>query len=155
MTDVQVIGLRGGFTFDRAVEHFVGLGGEVVLFDPSVVCGKDHIVSAVRHADRAFAEGTNRAKNVLSEIVLYAACERQIGRALKKMKPKEGATEWVAAVLDVKGDLALSELGAERDDSLCDASEEKARNLGVEMFAGISPGDAVLEQVAMVDLLKP
>ncbi len=126
-----------------------------MLFDPSVVCGKDHIISAVRHADRAFAEGTNRAKNVLSEIVLYAACERQIGRAVKKMKPKEGATEWVAAILDVKGDLALDKLGAERDDSLCEASEEKAANLGIEQFAGISPGDAVLEQVAMVDLLKP
>ncbi len=155
MTDVQVIGLRGDFTFDRAVEHFTGLGGEVVLFDPSVVCGKDHIVSAVKHADRAFAEGTNRAKNVLSEIVLYAACERQIGRALKKMKPKEGATEWVAAVLDVECDLALDRLNAVRDDSLCDASEEKARNLGIEMFPGIRPEDAVLEQVAMVDLLKP
>ena len=126
-----------------------------MLFDPSVVCGKDHIVSAVRHADRAFVEGTNRAKNILSEIVLYAACERQIGKAVKKMKPKEGTTEWVAAVLDVKGNLALDMLGAERDDSLCEASEEKAKNLGIELFAGISPEDAVLEQVAMVDLMKP
>lgn len=107
------------------------------------------------HADRSFAEGTNRAKNILTEIVLYAACERQIGRALSKMKPAEGATEMVAAVLDIECDLALSEIGAERDDSLCDASEEKARKLGAELFDGVSPEDSVLEQVAMVDLLKP
>jgi len=155
VTEVQVVGLRGDFTFEDAVKHFTGLGGEVVLFDPSVVCGKNHIISSVMHADRSFAEGNNRAKNILTEIVLYAACERQIGRALKKMKPAEGAREMVAAVLDVKGDLALSEMNAERDDSLCDASEEKARKLGVELFNGVSPEDAVLEQVAMVDLLKP
>lgn len=153
MTDVQVIGLRGDFSFEDAVEHFTGMGGEVVLFDPSVVCGKDHIVSAVMHADRAFAEGRNRAKTLLTEIVLYAACERQIGKALKKMRPKGDGT-MVAAVLGIDGDLALSDLGAERDDSLCDASEEKARNLGAEMFEGIPPEDAVLEQVAMVDLMK-
>lgn len=155
MTEVQVVGLRGSFTFEQAVEHFIGLGGEVVLFDPSVVCGKNHIVSSVMHADRAFAEGTNRARNVLTEIALYATFERQIGRALKKTKPAEGATEWVAAVLDVKGDLELEKLGAVRDDSLCDATAEKAEKLGVELFEGVSIEDAVLEHVAMVDMLRP
>ena len=127
----------------------------MVLFNPSVVCGKAHIESAVMHADRAFAEGTNRARNILTEIVLYAACERQIGKALKKMSPKDGSEGMVAAVLNVKGDLKLDALGAVRDDSLCDASEEKARNLGSELFEGIPPEECVLEQVAMVDLLKP
>ncbi len=127
----------------------------MVLFNPSVVCGKAHIESAVMHADRAFAEGTNRARNILTEIVLYAACERQIGKAMKKMGPKDGSEGMVAAVLNVKGDLKLDALGAVRDDSLCDASEEKARNLGAELFEGIPPEECVLEQVAMVDLLKP
>ena len=153
VNSVQVIGLRGNFSFEDAVKHFTGMGGEVVLFEPSVVCGKDHILSAVRHAERAFEVGNNRAKNVLTEIVLYAAGERQIGRALEKMRPK-GNGGMVAAVFDLD-DLALDRLGAERDDSLCDASEEKARNLGAEMFDGVSPEDAVLELVAMVDLLKP
>ncbi len=155
MTDVQVIGLRGRFSFDDAVRHFTSLGGEVVLFDPSMVCGKAHIESAVMHADRSFAEGTNRARNILTEIVLYAACERQIGKAVKKMSPKDGSEGMVAAVLNVKGDLQLELLEAERDDSLCDPSPGKARNLGAELFEGIPPEECVLEQVAMVDLLKP
>ncbi len=153
VNSVQVIGLKGDFSFEDAVKHFTGLGGEVVLFDPSVVCGKDHVLSAVQHAERAFQAGNGRAKNVLTEIVLYAAGERQIGRALEKMRPK-GNGGMVAAVFDLD-DLALSDLGAERDDSLCDASEDKARNLGAELFDGVSPEDAVLEMVAMVDLLKP
>ena len=151
--NVQVIGLRGDFTFDDAVRHFTGLGGEVVLFDPSMVCGKAHILSAARHAERAFAEGTNRARNILTEIVLFAACERQIGKALKKMGPKGDCM--VAAVLDCGDDLHLDELGAVRDDSLCDPSEEKAWNLGAEIYEGVPPEDCVLEMVAMVDLLKP
>ena len=107
------------------------------------------------HADRAFSEGTNRARNILTEIILYAACERQIGKAVKKMAPKEGSGGMVAAVLNVKGDLKLDALGAMREDSLCEASEAKAKNLGVDLFGGISPEECVLEQVAMVDLLKP
>ncbi len=155
MTKLQVIGLRGEFSFDEVVVHFVGLGGDCILFDPAKVCGKAHIESAFEHAERAFAEGTNRARNILTETILYAACERQIGRALKKMGPHPDSGKMVAAVINVMGDLHLSDLHAFRDDSLCDPSEEKARNLGAEIFDGITPEDCVLEQVAMVDLLKP
>ncbi len=155
MTTLQIIGLRGEFTFQKAVDHFIALGGECILFNPSMVCGKAHIESAFKHAERAFAEGTNRARNILTETILFAACERQIGKALKKMGPRPDSKEMVAAVLNIDGDLHLSELHATRDDSLCDPSEEKAKNLGAELFEGISPEDCVLEQVAMVDLLKP
>ena len=31
MTDVQVVGLRGDFSFEDAVEHFTGMGGEVEI----------------------------------------------------------------------------------------------------------------------------
>ncbi len=124
------------------------------MLEPSMVCGKEHVLSAVMHAEKAFADGTNRAKNILTEIVLYAACERQISKALKKMKPREGSDGMVAVVLGIEGDLDLDTLGAERDDSLMDASLEKAEALGVTMFEGVSVEDAVLEQVATVDLLK-
>ncbi len=155
MTTLQIVGLRGEFTFREAVDHFTALGGDCILFDPSRVCGKAHIETAFRHAERAFAEGTNRARGILTETILFAACERQIGKALKKMGPRPDSEGMVAAVLDVDGDLHLSDLHATLDDSLCNPSEEKARNLGAELFDGISPEDCVIEQVAMVDLLKP
>ncbi len=155
MTTLQIIGLRGEFTFQEAVDHFLALGGDCILFDPSMVCGKAHIETAFEHAERAFAEGTNRARNILTETILFAACERQIGKALKKMGPRPNSKEMVAAILNVAGDLHLSDLHATRDDSLCDPSVEKAQNLGAELFEGVSPEDCVIEQVAMVDLLKP
>lgn len=155
MTTLQIIGLRGEFSFKDAVDHFIRLGGDCILFDPAMVCGKAHIETAFEHAERAFAEGTNRARNILTETILYAACERQIGKALKKMSPRPDSNGMVVAVIGVDGDLHLSDLHAVRDDTLCNPSEQKAKNLGAEIFDGISPEDCVLEQVAMVDLLKP
>ena len=148
--DVSVIGLRGA-SFGGTVEWFRSRGLEPVLLEPSMVCGRDHCISAVMHAERAFAEGKNRSRTLTTETVMYAAAERQIGKALEKMKPKGG--DMVAVVLG-SSDPDLSGLGAETDDSLFAPSEEKARNLGAELFPGVPPEDCVLEAVASVDLMK-
>lgn len=151
--DIQVIGIRGDAGFDAVIKHFTGLGGDAVLMDPDMVCGRDHILSAVMHAERAFANGTNRSKTLLTETLLYAAGDRQIGRAIEKMSPKPGRRETVAVLFDI-GDPMLDRIEMERCDSIIEASPEKARNLGADMFDGISCEDAVLEHVAMTDLLK-
>ena len=151
--NVQVIGIRGDTEFGEVVRHFTDLGGDVVLFDPSMVCGRDHILSAVMHAERAFRNGTNRSKTLLTETILYAAGERQIGRATEKMRPKDGKKEMVAALFGID-DPKLDTIGMERCDEIMDASMEKVRNLGADVFDGISCEDAVLEHIAMTDLLK-
>jgi len=151
--NVQVIGIRVDSGFDDIVKHFTGLGGEVVLLDPSMVCGRDHILSAAAHAERAIANGTNRSKTILTETILYAAGDRQIGRALGKMRPKEGEKEMVAVLFDIS-DPKLEEIKAVRCDEIMEPSPEKAKNLGADLFDGISCEDAVLEFVAMLDLLK-
>ncbi|MDR2846055.1 MAG: hypothetical protein LBV63_02115 [Candidatus Methanoplasma sp.] len=153
MKDVKVIGIRGGASFDEIVSHFTGLGGEVVLLDPEMVCGKDHIISAVAHAERSFLNGTNRSKTILTEIILYAAGDRQIGRATEKMRPKPDADGMVAVLLDVD-DLRLEDIGLERCDSIMDASENKAINLDIDEVPGVPYEDLILERVAMVDLMK-
>ena len=151
--NVQVIGIKGSIGFDDIVKHFTGLGGDVVLLDPNMVCGRDHIISAVMHAERAIANGTNRSKTLLTETLLYAAGDRQIGRAIEKMRPKNGNDGMVAVLFDIN-DPKLEQIGLLRCDGLIDASPEKARNLGVDVFDGMSCEDAALEHVAMVDLLK-
>ena len=151
--DVQVIGIRGDLEFDDIVEHFAEMGGDVVLLDPNMVCGRDHVLSAVMHAERALADGTNRSKALLTEIILYAAGERQIGRAMEKMRPKDRKSGMVAVLFGI-GDPQLEKAGIIRCDEVMAASLEKARNLGADVFDGISYEDAVLEHVAMTDLLK-
>lgn len=148
--EVCCAGLRGA-SFEEADQWFRSKGAEAVLLEPSMVCGKDHCRSAVMHAERAFAEGRNRSRTMLTEAVMYAAGERQIGKALAKMRPKG---KEICAVILGHSDFDLSGMPAERDDSLFDPSEEKARNVGAELFRGVSPEDCVLEMVASVDLMK-
>ncbi len=150
--DFQVIGIRGKAGFDEIVSHFTSMGGEVVLMDPDMVAGRDHLISAVMHAQRSFEEGTNRSKTILTEIILYAAWERQISKALAKMKPKEGRDEYVAVLIDVD-DPKLDAIGMERDDSLIEATEEKAKALGLSK-GKVSYEDQAVENVALSELLK-
>jgi KEOPS complex subunit Cgi121 len=69
------------------------------------------------------------------------------------MRPKEGNREMVAVLFGI-GDPELGRIGMERCDRIMEASPEKARNLGADLFEGISCEDAALEHVAMADLLK-
>ncbi|MDO5861926.1 MAG: KEOPS complex subunit Cgi121 [Thermoplasmata archaeon] len=148
----QVIGMKGGAGFDDIVAHFQSLGGDCVLMDPDMVVGKDHILSAATHGERSMAEGTNRSNSLLTEIILYAAWERQIGKALARMRPKEGRTEYAALLVDVD-DPELEAIGMERDDSLLDPTPEKAAALGLsDPFLG--PVEQALERVALLETQK-
>ena len=150
--DTELIGIRGPVPFEDLVAHFTSLGGDVVLMDPDMVCGREHVMSTVMHAERAFSNGTNRSKTILTEILLYCAWERQIGKALSKMKPKEGRDEYVALLIDVD-DPHLGEIGMVRDDSLYEPTEWKCEKLGLRSCF-LPPVDQALENVAMVDLMK-
>ncbi len=148
----DVIGMRGGASFETIVAHFTSMGGDVVLLDPDMVAGRDHAMSAALHAERAFREGTNRSKTLPTEIILYCAWERQIGRAMDRMRPKEGRDEYVAVLMDV-ADPRLDEIGMVRDDSIIDPTPWKAEKLGLRSCF-LSPEDEAVERVAMVELQK-
>ena len=150
--DSKVLGMRGDAGFDDIVKHFTSMGGDVVLIDPNMVAGKDHLLSAARHAERSFSEGTNRSKTLLTEIILYAAWERQISKALSKMKPKDERNEYVAILLDID-DPKLDSIKMVQDDSLIEATDTKAHKLGL-VKGPVSYEDQALENVAMVELLK-
>ena len=124
----------------------------MVLLDPDMVAGRSHALAAAHHAERAFAEGTNRSKTLPTEIILYCAWERQIGRAMDKMKPKKGRDEYVAVLMDVD-DPRLDEIGMVRDDSIVDATPWKAEKLRLRSCF-LSPEDQAVENVAMVELQK-
>ncbi len=153
MHDITVIGIRGDASFQEMVSYFTSMGGDVVLFDPDMVCGKSHIMSAAMHAERALEQGHPRSKNILTETILYAGCDRQIGKAMKKMGPKPGRNEYVACIFDA-GYADIEDIGMTRDDRLCEISLEKVKNLDIPIDPDLSLEDQVLEAIAMVDLLK-
>ncbi len=148
----KVAGIKGSTGFDDIIAHFQGLGGDVVLMDPSKVVGTDHLVSAAMHAERAFSEGTNRSNSLLTEIIVYAAWERQIGKALTKMRPPLGSTEYAIVTIDVD-DLRLEDIGMERDDSLLDVDDMKVHTLGLD-DPFLPPIEQAIERVALLELQK-
>lgn len=87
------------------VEAFVAELGDVgdatdctvQAFDARYVAGREHLASALEHADRAFERGENVARERAVEVLLYAAGRRQIRRALA-MGVDEGETPVVVLV---------------------------------------------------------
>lgn len=151
---VSVIGVRGDCPFDRIVDHVTSLGGEVILLNPLYVYGREHVLSAVEHAERAFRNGTHRSKTFLTETIMYIAGERQAGRALKRMRPISDSEPRVAVLFDID-DPKLEDVGLTRDDSVVEGNPEKAKAMGLDTHGmDVSYEDLALELVAVLDIEK-
>lgn len=133
----------------------------VLLLRADRVYGRDHLVLAARLAAKALDEGRARATDVATETALYAAGERQIGKALAFAGLHPGARE-VAAIAWDRADAVeaiASELRWSRDDGVLEGDARALAAFGVtdqerEMFPRERWGDLILERVALVDVLK-
>ncbi|MBP2252045.1 KEOPS complex subunit Cgi121 [Halarchaeum solikamskense] len=158
------------------VEAFVEALGEigdandctVQAFDARYVAGRDHLASALDHADRAFERGENVARERAVEVLLYAAGRRQIRRALT-MGVEAGVSPAVALVAadpgigDPEGaEAASANAIAERlgpGGGFDARDEELIREFfeieEIELAAtDTSLGDLVRERVALLDVEK-
>lgn len=124
--------------------------------------GADHLRLAALLADRAVAQGRARSADLATETLLYAAGERQVGRALERLGLEPGAARAVALVAwadaaDV--DAWAARAGWTRDDEVLDGDDSvlEAFGIGADERALVPRerwGDLVLERVALVDVLK-
>ena len=157
---MEILGARGTPADPDARLATAKRLGMLQLLDARLVCGRDHLVSAAEHAERAMREGTNVAKSLAVEFVVYASGERQIADALAKVGIRKDTTEF-AVVLFGGGDSAavLRALALTRDDSVLESNRQKLAAFGISdvEIASVPPdrvSDLVLERVALVDLLK-
>lgn len=159
-----VVGARGDV---EDVEAFVAAlkaeaearGVRAQAFDADMVFGEDHLLSAWEHAERALQRGTNVAADPMVEVLLYAAGERQIDKAIEKMGVKAGRGRVVLLIVGGEGKGLMEALGLERDDAAVVGERSKLAAFGIseEELATVPPEqafDLVLERVALVDLLK-
>jgi Uncharacterized conserved protein len=146
--DITIMGLKGMSYSDVADRLSMK---DFAVMSSSRVLGCPHIESAAMHASRSFVNGTNRSKTFVTEFLLYMAGERQISKALARMTPKDG-DEMIAVVFNNTAD--LSQFDGHRDDTLIEATEEKAKLLGWNGTERISYEDLALEMVAFADILK-
>jgi KEOPS complex subunit Cgi121 len=173
---ITVFGARGTITdIDEFLSKLQRFSQEnhliIQVFDARVVYGRDHLLSATTHALRAFQEGTNATNSLPLEMLLYAAGERQIHKAIKKMGVKHGEQQIAFVLIDNKKKSNGGEIITKMIRKLlrlfhlrCDEGVLQGNRDTLTRF-GITPqeirttpearyGDLILEKIAMVDIIK-
>ncbi|MCW3135949.1 MAG: KEOPS complex subunit Cgi121 [Canidatus Methanoxibalbensis ujae] len=173
METVIIIGRADVHSVDDfiAVLRDIASGADVHIqaFDAKKVASEAHILSAVHKAIRAFRKKRNISPDLSMEILLYAAGERQIHRALE-MGISDGKNRKIAIVIvDPRGTRRLKTVAEEvkkrlkiREEGLGDLSEraetlknffhitdEELNAVGEEKLEKL-----VLERVALLDVKK-
>jgi KEOPS complex subunit Cgi121 len=173
---IVVIGARGTIrNIDSFVENLLLFSKKenlvIQAFDATVIYGKDHLISATTHARRAFEQGRNATNSFALEILLYAAGERQIQKAIRKIGIKKGEQ---AIAFVISNDMTLKpESHIEKtvikkllmaflltsDDTVLEGDKTTLKKFGItEKEISTVPesnyGDLILEKVALVDVIK-
>lgn len=132
----------------------------VQLLRADRVYGLDHLRHAARLAARALAEGRARSPELATETLLYAAGERQVGKAIAFLGLHEGAQVVAAVAWDPRALARLADAeGWHRDDALLAGGPAvlDAFGIGATERAMLPPArwdELILERVALVDVLK-
>ncbi len=132
-------------------------GVTVQLFDADAVYNQRHLETAILHAERAFQEGRNAAKSLGAEILLYAAGERQVQRAIEAAGIRVGSKRTVILGIGYRCGAAIWELldrlHWSKDPRGLQENVAALQRHGIVGLNGKSEL-AVLERVALVDLQK-
>ena len=143
----------------------------IQALDAAVVYGKNHLISATRHAQRAFEQRTNATNNLALEILLYAAGERQIQKAITKMGVKKGKQTIAFVLVDPlkrKPDAKRYAAGVDQllrmfhltsDDKVLEGDKDTLKRFGItdqelHTLPESKYSSLILEKVALVDVIK-
>ncbi len=173
---ITILGAQGTIrNVDSFIQQLLQFSNEehlvIQAFDATVIYSKDHLISAATHAKRAFLQGTNATNSLALEILLYAAGERQIQKAIKKVGVKKGEQQIVFLITDSadqKGKKSIDKAVIRRilktfqlttDEQELKADRETLKRFGItEIELSTIPeekyGDLILEKIALVDVIK-
>lgn len=133
---------------------------EVLAADARAVIGRDHLESAICHAERARNEDRMASRSLDIETLLYLSGRRQVVDAIRVAGLRKGTRE-IALVLwnTQEMDGFLRALGWTRDDTVLKARGKSLELLGIHELEQETAGEAAaadlaLERVALLDILK-
>ena len=91
----KIIGAKGHISniddFLKKINNFCNKNSIIIqVFNAEIIFGRNHILSAYKHAKRAFEQKTNTTNSLAMEILLYASGERQLKLAIPKIGVKKG-----------------------------------------------------------------
>ncbi|KYK30367.1 MAG: hypothetical protein AYK23_01180 [Candidatus Proteinoplasmatales archaeon SG8-5] len=124
------------------------LNTTIQIFRADRIFGELHPKVAAEHANRSFAQGRNRSKHMGTEVLLYAAAERQINVAIEKLGIKPGIDEFCLLFGDgSRAEDLLELLNLQREDSVLDGPKDHT-------VFGISDEDiALVGEARIIDLI--
>ena len=166
---IKIIGAKGFIQdIDVFLEKINNLSKNkkitIQAFNADLIFGKNHLISAYKHAKRAISRKTNSTNSLEMEILLYASGERQLKTAIPKIGVKKGNSRIV--FIFSNGTLSyqlineiIKELSLTRDDEVINGDIETLKNFGFtkdEIFTVSEEkyGNLILEKIALVDIIK-
>jgi len=173
--ELKIIGCNGKTdNIEKALEisqkYEKRYGVSLLLLDSSLIYGKEHMKSAVKHAIRAFQEKRNTSNSLSLEILLYASGKKQLKEAIEFMGIKKMGSCAIVCVgkTKISGsenmiprdiDRLVTDLEMEHDNSVLDGNKEILYRFGIteteiKTVDKSMYQDLILERVAMVDVFK-
>jgi tRNA threonylcarbamoyladenosine modification (KEOPS) complex Cgi121 subunit len=138
--------------------------GWIQFFNPALIAAPEHLYIAILNALCAFKNRTNISKNLAVEVMLYAASQHQIQKAIKTIGLNVGTSEAAVVIIGetveqvkaVLSDLSVS-LQAELCDDVLNLTPEKSAlikqvfNITPPMVEVVARGRG--DDLALVDLV--
>jgi KEOPS complex subunit Cgi121 len=136
----------------------------IQVFNAEIIFGKKHIISAYRHAKRAYEQNTNTTNSLAMEILLYTSGERQLKLAIPKTGVKKGRSS-IAFILigeNITDKLIielLQILKLKRDDKVLEGNINTLKKFGlteieIKTVSKDKYSSLILEKIALVDIIK-
>ncbi len=173
---IEIVGARGSIPdVESFLQKLMDFAAEeqlvIQVLNAEMVYGREHVLSAAEHALRSWAQGTNTTNSLALEILLYAAGERQIQKAIRKMGIRKGKRTVAFIIID-KGkrkrnrkaydriiDKLLCTFHLTSDDAVLEGNSNTLKRFGItakelRTVPTTKYGDLILERVAMVDVFK-
>jgi len=161
----QILGTRGTIEdaepVVRALRDWAqARGGEVLAVDARVVFGRDHLESAIFHAERAKATNAMSAHSLSLETLLYLSGRRQVVDAIRVAGLRKGTRTIGLVVWNAeRPEDLLKALGWSRDDGVLEHAGKSLELLGITKkeegtVVDTRRADLALEKVALLDLEK-
>ena len=172
---IKLVGAKGNIQdIDLFLKEILSLADEydivIQVMDADWIYGKNHLISAINHAKRAFEQKNNSTNSLAMEILLYASGERQIQKAIKKIGVKKGKGN-IAFVFTNKDNYEIEKISEEviekvlaifdleREDKVLEGDSNTLKKFGItkkelNALPESKYGDIILEKVAMVDVIK-
>jgi len=168
---IKIFGAKGNIqNVDSFLDKIIKFRKEKELiiqaFNADLIYEKEHLISAFKHAKRAFKNKTNSTNSLEMEILLYSSGERQLKLAIPKMGVVSGNSN--VGFIFVKDKAMISDriinefldyVSLKRDDKVLLGNADTLKKFGIkkneiQTVTEDKYGHLILEKIALVDIIK-